>query len=282
MKTLTTFLVAAAAVAAVGGLSSAADAAVSTIWTDSASFGPPVLQEYDLSGNLLKTISAPHGSNGRGVVQVGNIVYYTSASTNGVYAYNFVTDTDLGTVFTVPGASGLATMAYDGSHFFLGDYSGTNNVYEYTVGGTLVNTIPLSNCASFCDGLEFANGHLVSNRYDGGFGGANTYDVYSTTGTLLTPNFIVGQNASGNTGIAFDGTFYYVSNVFSGTLGRYDSSGHWLNDITLTGTVGDVEDLSVNYVQVLGVPEPATWGLMLIGFGGLGAALRSRSKLVAA
>ena len=28
------------------------------------------------------------------------------------------------------------------------------------------------------------------------------------------------------------------------------------------------------------VPEPATWALMMIGFGGLGAALRSRRKLV--
>ncbi len=30
------------------------------------------------------------------------------------------------------------------------------------------------------------------------------------------------------------------------------------------------------------VPEPSTWALMLIGFGGLGAAMRSRRKVVAA
>lgn len=155
-------------------------APISTIWVNHAG-GGVVLQEYDLSGNLLDTINAPHGSNGRGVVQVGDILYYTSASTNGVYAYNFMTNMDLGTVFTVPGASGLATMAYDGSHFFIGDYSGTPNVYEYTLTGTPVATIPLSECAIFhvgttgyCDGLEYANGNLVSNEYDGGFGGCNT------------------------------------------------------------------------------------------------------------
>jgi hypothetical protein len=31
-----------------------------------------------------------------------------------------------------------------------------------------------------------------------------------------------------------------------------------------------------------GVPEPTTWALMLIGFGGMGAALRSRRRVVAA
>ena len=35
--------------------------------------------------------------------------------------------------------------------------------------------------------------------------------------------------------------------------------------------------------QILGVvPEPATWAMMLVGFGGLGAAMRSRRRLAAA
>ena len=34
--------------------------------------------------------------------------------------------------------------------------------------------------------------------------------------------------------------------------------------------------------SVTAVPEPATWAMMLVGFGGLGAALRSRRKGVAA
>ena len=264
----------AAAVAAFVSTGSAAYAgSVTTIWGNSASYGAPILQEWDLSGNLLDTITAPNGSNGRGVVQVGDVLYYTSASTNGVYAYNFVTSTDLGTVFTVPGASGLATMAYDGTNFYIGDYSGTNNVYQYSPTGTLLATISLSKCTSFCDGLEYANGHLVSNRYDGGDGGANTYDVYSLTGTLLTSAFITGHNTAGNTGIAFDGTYYYVSNIFNATISVYDSSGNWLHDITLQtgGFPTLVEDLSVNYSAVLNqTPIPAALPLFASGLGVMG------------
>jgi hypothetical protein len=31
-----------------------------------------------------------------------------------------------------------------------------------------------------------------------------------------------------------------------------------------------------------GVPEPATWAMMLVGFGGLGLAMRSRRKTLTA
>ena len=45
------------------------------------------------------------------------------------------------------------------------------------------------------------------------------------------------------------------------------------------GTYGDNR---LGVVTVPGVPEPATWAMMLAGFGGMGIALRSRRKPVAA
>jgi PEP-CTERM motif-containing protein len=38
---------------------------------------------------------------------------------------------------------------------------------------------------------------------------------------------------------------------------------------------------TVNDTPVTGAPEPATWGLMLVGFGGLGAMLRRRRSAIA-
>ncbi len=55
-----------------------------------------------------------------------------------------------------------------------------------------------------------------------------------------------------------------------------------VNDITINylGSIGD-GDVSFLVGNPLAVPEPATWGLMLAGFAGLGAALRGRRKTLA-
>ena len=259
------------AASAVVTLSQAHASPVNTIWGDSAGYGAPILQEWDLNGNLLDTITAPNGENGRGVVQVGDILYYTSATTNSIFAYNFVTNTDLGTVFSIPNASALSTIAYDGTNFWIGDYSGTNNVYHYSPTGTLLGTVSLENCTGNCDGLEFANGDLVENRGDA----EGPYDLYSTSGTLLKSAFITGEDTNATTGIAFDGTDYYISNIYNTTISVYDSSGDFVRDFTLQtgGYPTLVEDLSVNYRAVIppvGTPEPSTWVMLLAGFAGMG------------
>jgi hypothetical protein len=264
-------------------LSQAHAASVNTIWGDSATNGAPILQEWDLNGNLLDTITAPHGENGRGVVQVGNILYYTSATTNSIFAYNFATNTDLGTVFSIPGATALSTIAYDGTNFWIGDYSGTNNVYHYSPTGTLLGTVSLANCTGNCDGLEYANGDLIENRGDAD----GPYDLYSTSGTLLKSAFITGHDTNATTGIAFDGTDYYISNIFNQTISVYDGSGDFVRDFTLQtgGYPTLVEDLSVNYSAVIppGTPEPSTWVMMLAGFAGMGyVAYRRRDGKTAA
>jgi len=58
-----------------------------------------------------------------------------------------------------------------------------------------------------------------------------------------------------------------LANVSSVTItGVPSNSGYWLMD-----------NVSYN-----GVPEPATWAMMLMGFGGLGAMMRSRRRALAA
>jgi len=269
-----------AAIIGVLALPMSAHADITTGWVNNATSGSPIIQQFDLAtGAVLKEFTAPHGNNGRGIVQVGDVVYYTSAGTNGVYAYNVATNTDLGTVFSIAGASGLATMAYDGTDFYIGDYSGTNNVYKYSTTGTLLKTIQLGNCTGFCDGLEYVSGHLLSNRGDAD----STYDIYDLDGNLVQSAFIVSPITS--TGIAFDGTFYYTDNVFNSSFNVFDSAGTFIRTTSFVGGTYHLgEDLSVNYAargDTGGVPEPTSWAMMVGGFAAIGGALRSRRRTTA-
>jgi hypothetical protein len=228
--------------------------AATSIWTNSASYGPPILQEWDMNGNFIRLIpsSAMHGSNGRGIVQVANILYYTTPYSNAVYGYDLSgSGTDLGTIFTVPSATGLASMAFDGSSLYIEDYSGANIVYKYSVTGSPQGSISLANCpssSSTCDGLEYANGRLVSNRGDG----IGPYDVYATGGGSVQSPALISDSSNTDTGIAFDGTHYYVSRVSLGQIAVFSSSGAYQSAITLaSGHPHSVEDISVDYAAVL-------------------------------
>lgn len=226
------------------------------------SAGSDGIRKFDINvtagtETLLDHFSNINPDNGRGVVTVGDIMYYTTAGTNAVYAYQISTHTDMGVQFTVAGATGLSTAAWDGSDLILGDYSGSNKAFFYTPSGIFDHSVALNSCVSFCDGLEFANGNLVSNEGDGN----GNYDVYNIGGgNTIQPNFIVTGKFS--TGIAFDGTYYFVSNPLENSLGIYDITGAHVKDINF-GSDGTslFEDLSVDYNQVL-APEPATLPLV--------------------
>ena len=252
------------------------------LYGDNATGGNPYIYQIDpATGNILNTFTNTSGFNGRGVVVVGNTMYYTTAGDNNVYKYDIPTQTNLGVAFSVAGSSALSTMAFDGTNFWIGDYSGTNHAYLYTPTGTLLNTVSLGNCTGFCDGLEFfkmgSSGFLISNRCDAGCG---TYDVYDLNGNLVTANLFTTPNGEG-TGIAYDGSHFYVSNIFGAQVWEYSNTGTLLNTLNLTGAPNGfaplVEDLSFNYQQVLGTPEPGT--LVMFGSGILGLAGVIRRKL---
>ncbi len=105
-----------------------------------------------------------------------------------------------------------------------------------TVSGALSNVNYTSISGSFTTGAEYTPGDATQ-IYFGQFGG--NYDVYQLAGSL-TGGGPVAINS---------GTHPAIPISAGGSL--------------TTNTVG-------------GVPEPASWAMMLFGFGGLGSVLRSR------
>jgi hypothetical protein len=134
------------------------------------------------------------------------------------------------------------------------------------------------------------------------FGGSPVVDATGYVGSIFGTGF--GESQTGSSGT------YFPSFPITGALGPpvylnaligdfVDASGVVLSafapgngPFTVTAPVGAValqfgvnDDIFFDNtgalvvgVNVAGVPEPASWVLMLVGFGGLGAALRSRRR----
>jgi hypothetical protein len=81
---------------------------------NNASSGAPYVYQIDpATGAVLNTYTHLQGSNGRGVVDVNNILYYTTSGDSNVYKYDITTNTQLGVAFNVAGASVLEPMGSD-------------------------------------------------------------------------------------------------------------------------------------------------------------------------
>lgn len=172
---------------------------------------------------------------------------------------------------TCAGGSG-SCVDLDGSTNMGGTLT-TKNMLSYLNGSHVTLSFDLSGNQrtgpgtfdDFFAGFNFSNPTVLSNvTYGGGFGGFTLPNSpFPNSGFQAGGNIISPSTPFTNYSISFDTNNAGSLNAFIGT-GSHDNIGPILDNFSLSVSGG--------------VPEPATWALMIIGFGGIGAAMRGRRR----
>jgi len=279
-------------------------AQASIIYGNNASNGSVNIEAFDsVTGLLFDQFLVPNltarGDNGRGVAVLGHTIYYTTANSGNIYVTNdSVPHPDLG-ILVNTGFPGIANISTDGVFIYASSYQTASGIVnKYNTAGTLVGTVNIGTGFGR-DGFEVQNNPniaggaltFISNRGDA----SSPYDVYAADGTLLASAFIdPSKNGFGNgqTGIAYDGNHYFVSQIFGNELLEYDGTGAFIRAINLasipnpfTGRL--LEDLSAIGNTVTNppttpgpspVPEPSAILLLASGLAGFAAWRRTRKQ----
>ena len=124
----------------------------------------------------------------------------------------------------------------------------------------------LSGCGSFCNGLDyFTRGgasFLIANR--GESEASATYDLYSTTGALVTSALLT--NVPNGAGLSYNGTGFYVADSLNNALLSYSFAGALLSATTLGGPIPDSGFGATRFVTDFAtIPEPMSLALLASG-----------------
>ena len=240
------------------------------------------------TGAVVDSFTVPNGMfSAASVAIVGSKGYYTELGNTNVYKFDLATHADEGIAFTITqptaGYTNGVTTDSSGNLWFADGQDGA--LQEYTTAGVFLGAHAFPTAAdSFRDGSVVFGNKVVTNRGDQ----EGPYDLYSLDGsmngalTLVTAGFIGA--GSGSNGIAFNGTNFYTSDEQAHKVSKWDINGNFVSIANLDpgSRYENWTFASQDIIPPGGVPEPATWAMMLVGFGGLGAVMRRRRAVALA
>jgi hypothetical protein len=181
---------------------------------------------------------------------------------------------------TANGASGGLNVGSPYGTVTVNDLGGTLAFTVDLTDGLVFRNAPDKNHWSFGFDLNVATGSIgsIADNGAGTFTVQTAPDNFSPFGTfnyvLECDSCSTGYNAASPTQLTFTvtaPTTLTVNSIVANGSGYYFAA-----DVAdSNGSTGNVAALGF---KTPGVPEPATWAMMLMGFGGLGAVLRTQRR----
>jgi hypothetical protein len=130
--------------------------------------------------------------------------------------------------------------------------------------------------------LGTAQAAAITWTFDGSIGGAFDYDADTNTYSNVNFSFFLDPYTS-VLGTSSATELHAVGNAFGDTMDlTYGAALTNAGGVVSYSGAADLNSTHTDFIPVagnltaVGVPEPATWGLMILGFGGLGFAARRR------
>ena len=174
-------------------------------------------------------------------------------------------------------------------------FGGTGSYYnvgavgaDNAVPGDFGFAVTLNNVDIIANGVytaSLANGGAYNLDLNGYDTGAISQTFTTVLGRIYTVSIDYTQNGGGKSAAV---------NVNGSSIGTLVGSGSWQNFTTtfvgtgaattfdVTSLVGSSGGVVLDNISVAGVPEPASWAMLLTGFGMLGFAMRRRQQALAA
>ena len=230
-------------------------AGIAALFLASPAFAGPVLYTFNTTGN-----SSVNGGYGNALSFSSGSLQMNVSAWQSNQATNDITAAYLGAYSTGLGVTGV------------NDYSGANNYHQFdnargytdfvllefnravSLTGVTLNSYALGSSWSKDNDLAYYNASSLTNP------NLTAYDAVPAAWTTVNGT---GSNGYLSIGAAGASTKWLVGAAFIPTNDRDD--GFKLATVKVTELVG-------------AVPEPATWAMMLLGFGAVGGAMRIRRR----
>lgn len=240
------------------------------------------------TGAVVDSFVVPFGAgSAASIAVVGNTGYYTLLGDDNVHTVDMTSHIYGGVAFNTGDSSLMNGITVDSAGNLWFAHGGASALQEFNTSGTLLSTHGFPDSAFFFrDGSVVFGGFVVANRGDQ----QGPYDKYAIPAgvndplTYINQPFIVDPvQDSGNNGIAFNGTNFYISNEQLHQVCKYSSSGVFASCAPLaensryenwTFASQDIDPPGGS------VPEPGSLALIGIGIIGLMAARRSKATYV--